>query len=88
MLQAAGPESLTWLGHSSFLLRTGGVTVLTDPFLSDRASPLATAGPKRFVPPGLPLAELPRSTSWFSRTTTTTTSTPARSTRCPARGTS
>ncbi len=59
MLRTAGPESLTWLGHASFLLRTGGLTVLTDPFLSDRASPTAGFGPKRFVPPGLPLRELP-----------------------------
>src|ERR1019366_563454 len=59
LLRSAGPESLTWLGHASFLLRTGGLTVLTDPFLSDRASPMAGFGPKRFVPPGLPLEELP-----------------------------
>lgn len=60
LLRGAGPESLTWLGHASFLLRTGGLTVLTDPFLSDRASPVAGFGPKRFVPPGLPLEELPQ----------------------------
>ena len=60
LLVRTGPESLTWLGHASFLLRTGGRTVLTDPFLSDWAGPLAGFGPKRIVPPGLPLAELPR----------------------------
>ena len=60
LLARTGPESLTWLGHASFLLRTGGRTVLTDPFLSDWAGPLAGFGPKRIVPPGLPLAELPR----------------------------
>lgn len=59
-LRAAGPESLTWLGHASFLLRTAGRTILTDPFLSDRASPLAALGPKRYVRPGLPIAALPR----------------------------
>ena len=58
-LRSADPESLTWLGHDSFLLRMGGLTVLTDPFLSDWASPIAGFGPKRFAPPGLPLAELP-----------------------------
>jgi N-acyl-phosphatidylethanolamine-hydrolysing phospholipase D len=58
-LRGAGAESLTWLGHASFLLRTGGLNVLTDPFLSDRASPIAGFGPKRFVPPGLPIGELP-----------------------------
>ena len=59
LLRAAGPESLTWLGHSSLLLRTDGVTILTDPFLSDRASPFRGFGPKRYVPPGLPLDALP-----------------------------
>ena len=59
-LRAAGPESLTWLGHASFLLRTAGRTILTDPFLSDRASPLSVLGPKRYVPPGIPVDALPR----------------------------
>jgi N-acyl-phosphatidylethanolamine-hydrolysing phospholipase D len=58
-LRRAGPESLTWLGHASFLLRTGGTTILTDPFLSERASPFRGFGPKRYVPPGLPLDTLP-----------------------------
>jgi N-acyl-phosphatidylethanolamine-hydrolysing phospholipase D len=59
-LAAAGPESLTWLGHASFLIRTGGLTILTDPFLSDYASPFTGFGPKRYVPPGLPFDALPK----------------------------
>jgi len=59
-LRAAGPESLTWLGHAAFLLRTGGKTILTDPFLSERASPFPALGPRRYVRPGLPFAALPR----------------------------
>jgi L-ascorbate metabolism protein UlaG (beta-lactamase superfamily) len=59
MLAAAGPESLTWLGHACFLIRTGGFTILTDPFLSDYASPVAGLGPKRYVPPGLAIDDLP-----------------------------
>jgi N-acyl-phosphatidylethanolamine-hydrolysing phospholipase D len=58
-LEAAGPESLTWLGHASFLIRTGGFAILTDPFLSDYASPVAGLGPRRYVPPGLPIEALP-----------------------------
>ena len=58
-LAAAGPDSLTWLGHACFLLRVGGFTILTDPFLSDDASPLPGLGPKRFVPPGLSIGQLP-----------------------------
>ncbi len=58
-LAAAGPESLTWLGHACFLIRTAGFTILTDPFLSDYASPLPGIGPKRYVPPGLGVDDLP-----------------------------
>ncbi|HQQ75823.1 MAG TPA: MBL fold metallo-hydrolase, partial [Thermoanaerobaculia bacterium] len=59
MLAAAGPESLTWLGHACFLVRTGGFSILTDPFLSDYASPVSGLGPKRYVPPGLATEDLP-----------------------------
>ncbi len=51
--------SVTWIGHSTMLVRMDGVTFLTDPVFSERASPPAFAGPKRRVPPGVPLAELP-----------------------------
>jgi N-acyl-phosphatidylethanolamine-hydrolysing phospholipase D len=59
-LARAGPESLTWLGHASFLIRTAGQALLTDPYLSDRAGPVAGLGPKRFAPPGLPIHRLPK----------------------------
>jgi len=51
--------SVTWIGHATFLVRMDGVTFLTDPIFSDRASPLAFAGPRRLVPPGVPLDQLP-----------------------------
>lgn len=57
--QLANP-SVTWIGHATVLLRVGGLNILTDPHFSERASPLAFAGPKRVVPPAIPLAELPR----------------------------
>ncbi|MFM2042514.1 MAG: hypothetical protein RLY86_1090 [Pseudomonadota bacterium] len=50
---------LCWLGHVAFLIRIGRITVLTDPWLSDHASPLPGRGPKRFVPPGIAVADLP-----------------------------
>jgi L-ascorbate metabolism protein UlaG (beta-lactamase superfamily) len=56
----AGSDSVTWLGHASFLIRLDGRTILTDPFLSDHASPLPPFGPERFAPPGLTPARLPR----------------------------
>ncbi len=54
-----GADSLTWLGHASFLIRLDGRTVLTDPYLTDYASPVAPFGPKRFAPPALRPEELP-----------------------------
>jgi L-ascorbate metabolism protein UlaG (beta-lactamase superfamily) len=54
-----GGDSLTWLGHASFLIRLDGRMVLTDPFLSDHASPFAPLGPKRFAPPALRPEQLP-----------------------------
>src|SRR5207248_886003 len=49
----------TFVNHSCFLLRLPGVTVLTDPIWSDRASPLSWAGPRRVRRPGLPFDRLP-----------------------------
>jgi N-acyl-phosphatidylethanolamine-hydrolysing phospholipase D len=51
--------SLTWIGHATMLVRMDGVTLLTDPMFSERASPFSFAGPKRLVPPGVSLDELP-----------------------------
>lgn len=38
----------TWLGHSSVVLELDGVRLLTDPQLSERASPFSAMGPARF----------------------------------------
>ena len=52
--------SLTWIGHSTFLVRMDGATFLTDPMFSERASPFSFMGPPRMVPPGVPLDALPK----------------------------
>lgn len=52
-------DSLTWVGHSTFLLQLAGLNLLTDPHFGGRASPLSFAGPQRLTPPGLELAGLP-----------------------------
>jgi L-ascorbate metabolism protein UlaG (beta-lactamase superfamily) len=51
--------SVTWVGHATVLLRVGGMSLLTDPHFSGRASPISFAGPKRVVPPVPALGELP-----------------------------
>lgn len=50
---------VTWFGHSSSLVEMDGVRILIDPVWDQRAAPIPWAGPKRFFPPTLPLAELP-----------------------------
>jgi N-acyl-phosphatidylethanolamine-hydrolysing phospholipase D len=53
-------NTLTWLGQSTFLLRINGKTILTDPFLTNRASPLAfIGGVTRYVPAGISIENLP-----------------------------
>src|SRR3989454_12102512 len=49
----ARSPTITWIGHSAFLVRMDGVTFLTDPMFSDRAGPLPFVGPPRLVPPGV-----------------------------------
>jgi L-ascorbate metabolism protein UlaG (beta-lactamase superfamily) len=57
---AAGSADITFIGHSCFLIRLPGLTVLTDPIFSDRCSPVGFAGPKRVRAPGIALAALPK----------------------------
>lgn len=57
--RAGSADRLTWLGHASFLLKLGGRLIVTDPFLSDYASPVPPLGPKRLAPPGLRAEQLP-----------------------------
>jgi len=54
-----GAFTITWVGHSSFLVQIGGLNLLLDPMWSDRASPLRFAGPRRRVPPAVDFDELP-----------------------------
>src|SRR4051812_19243382 len=52
-----------WLGHATVLLRVGGMTILTDPVLSNRVGVglgLFTGGPRRLVGPALTVRELPK----------------------------
>ena len=49
-----------WIGHSTFLIKKNGVTILTDPIFSKRASPFRNIGPKRLIPPAIPLNKIPK----------------------------
>jgi N-acyl-phosphatidylethanolamine-hydrolysing phospholipase D len=55
----AGEVRITWIGHASFLVQLPGLNLLTDPVLSERASPVQWAGPRRFTAPGLGVDGLP-----------------------------
>lgn len=57
-----GPNELqvTYIGHATALIQAAGVNILTDPFFSDRASPVPWTGPKRVRPPGIAIEALPR----------------------------
>ena len=47
-----------WFGHSTVLLEIDGVRIMTDPVLSQRASPFQFIGPERMHPPPIPLSRL------------------------------
>ena len=49
-----------WIGHSTFLIKKNGVTILTDPIFSKRASPFRNIGPRRLSPPAIPLNKIPK----------------------------
>jgi L-ascorbate metabolism protein UlaG (beta-lactamase superfamily) len=50
---------LSFVGHASWLIQTGGMNVLIDPVWSARVSPFSWAGPKRHNDPGIAFDALP-----------------------------
>jgi L-ascorbate metabolism protein UlaG (beta-lactamase superfamily) len=58
-----GGITLTWIGHSTFLINLEGTTILTDPVFSRKVGisllGLMTVGLERFVPPALKFQDLP-----------------------------
>ena len=59
MAGARMQPTVTWIGHATVLVQSGGLTLLPDPVFSARASPVGFAGPKRHRPPGVTLQALP-----------------------------
>ncbi len=58
VLDGAG-AMVTFVGHSTFLIQTPAVNILTDPMYSQRAGPLNVVGPRRVRPPAVPFEQLP-----------------------------
>lgn len=55
-----GDLRITWLGHSTMVIESGGIRVLTDPVFGDRIGPLAGIGPGRYHPVPATIAQLPK----------------------------
>ncbi len=52
-------QVITYVNHSTFLIQTDGLNIITDPVYSKRVSPFSFAGPKRMRPPGIRFEDLP-----------------------------
>lgn len=51
--------TVTWVGHATLLVQMEHLTFLTDPIWSDWPSPVPMIGPRRYVAPGIAMADLP-----------------------------
>lgn len=50
---------VTFVNHTTVLLQTQGLNVLTDPIWSERCGPVSWFGPRRVRPPGIRFEDLP-----------------------------
>src|SRR5687767_9529456 len=50
---------VTFVNHTTVLLQTQGVNILTDPIWSERCGPVSWFGPRRVRPPGIRFEDLP-----------------------------
>ena len=50
---------VTFVNHTTVLLQTHGVNILSDPIWSERCGPVSWFGPRRVRPPGIRLDDLP-----------------------------
>ncbi|MEM9256908.1 MAG: MBL fold metallo-hydrolase [Pseudomonadota bacterium] len=53
------PLKVVVINHATVLIQMNGYNILTDPHFSQRASPIAWAGPRRVVQPAIPFEDLP-----------------------------
>ncbi len=52
-------DTITWIGHATFLIKIGKIHILTDPFFSNTAGKLGF-GSKRYIPPPINIEDLPQ----------------------------
>lgn len=50
---------VTFINHTTVLLQTHGLNILTDPIWSERCGPVSWFGPRRVRPPGIRFEDLP-----------------------------
>jgi L-ascorbate metabolism protein UlaG (beta-lactamase superfamily) len=55
-----GTVAVTFIGHSTFLIRTASAVFITDPVFTAHAGPFGRLGPPRVRPPAIGLVDLPR----------------------------
>lgn len=55
-----GEVAITFIGHSTFLIRTASTVLITDPVFTSHAGPFGRTGPRRVRPPGIAATTLPR----------------------------
>jgi Beta-lactamase superfamily domain len=58
--RGADDVAITFVNHATFLIQIGGITMLTDPVWSERASPFGWIGPRRVRKPGVSFEDLPK----------------------------
>ena len=54
-----GQVAVTFIGHSTFLIRTATMVTITDPVFTAHAGPFGRMGPPRVRPPAIAAAALP-----------------------------
>jgi L-ascorbate metabolism protein UlaG (beta-lactamase superfamily) len=59
VLDGEAAATVTFIGHSTFLIQTHAGNVLTDPMYSQRAGPFNLAGPRRVRQPAVRFEDLP-----------------------------
>ena len=52
-------DYVLWIGHATFLIKLGDITIITDPLFSKNTGPL-WFGPKRYVDPAIKLKDIPK----------------------------